>query len=338
MIVRRLLISGSLFLGLFVTGLVGYMVIEGWSFLDALYMTIISVTTVGFDEVRPLSDGGRIFTSGLVVLGVGAAFYTLTAVVASVVEGELGLLLGVRRMKTKIEALRNHYILCGFGRVGEEVARDFQGRRAPFVIVDSDPNALERAEKLGYLHVEGDATAEDVLIDAGIQRAHSLLAACDSDASNIYIVLTARALNPNVVIVARVVDPDSEPRMRRAGADRVIALYRIGGRRMALSAAQPLIVDFMDTLIRGRRSEHILAELEVADGSPLAGRTIREIVQESTRVTVLGVRKPDGTIVAGPKGDDALEQGDLVIVTGDEEEVQLLGRERGTHGLGAGPP
>lgn len=142
------------------TGIVGYVLIEGWSFLDAFYMTVITVTTVGFQEVRPLSDEGRIFTSGLVILGVGAAFYLLTAVVATVVEGELGLLLGVHRMKTKIEALRNHYILCGFGRVGEEIARDFQGRRVPFVIVDLNPEALERAQKLDCLYVEGDATAE----------------------------------------------------------------------------------------------------------------------------------------------------------------------------------
>jgi voltage-gated potassium channel len=328
LIVRRLLISSALFVGLFVTGVVGYILIEGWSFLDAFYMTVITVTTVGFQEVRPLSDEGRIFTSGLVLLGVGAAFYLLTAIVATVVEGELGFLLGVRRMRTKIEGLRNHYILCGFGRVGEEIARDFQGRRAPFVIVDLNPEALERAQKLDCLYVDGDATAEDVLIDAGIREAHSLLAACDSDATNIYIVLTARALNPNIVIVARVVDPASEPRMRRAGADRVIALYRIGGRRMALSAVQPFVVDFIDTLASGRRSSHILAELEISEGSALAGRPVRQVVQGSSRITVLGVRKPDGTTLASPHGDDTLELGDLVILIGDEEEVRLLGRRR----------
>jgi voltage-gated potassium channel len=325
LIVRRLLISGSLFLVLFVTGIVGYVVIEGWSFLDAFYMTVITVTTVGFQEVRPLSDEGRIFTSGLVILGVGAAFYTLTTLVVAVVEGELGVLLGVYQMRRKIEAMRNHYILCGFGRVGEEIAHDFQEREVPFVIVDSGHEAVQRAQRLGYLYVEGDATAEEVLIDAGIKRARSLLAACDSDPTNIYIVITARALNPNVVIVARVVAAASEPRMRRAGADRVIAIYRMGGRLMALSAAQPFVVDFMDTMTKGRQTEHILAELEVSERSALAGRTVGELIQASPHVTILGVRKRDGTIVVSPHGDDALELGDLVIVIGDEEEVQLVG-------------
>lgn len=329
MMLRRLLISGLLFVSLLVTGLVGYVTIEGWSLLDALYMTVITVTTVGFEEVRPLSDGGRIFTSVLVLLGVGVAFYILTVVMSTIVEGDLALLLGVQRMRRKIEALRNHYIVCGFGHVGEEIAREFQGRKVPFVIVDSSPEALGRARKLGYVYVEGDATVEEVLIDAGIQRAHSLLAACDSDASNIYMVLTARALNPNIVIVARAVDPASEPRMRRAGADRVMALYRIGGRRMALCAQQPFSVDFMDTLTRGRRGEQILAELEVSEASALAGRTVREAVPASSPVTVLGVRKLNGDILAGPQGDDhVLELGDLLIVMGEEKEVQLVGRRR----------
>jgi len=248
----------------------------------------------------------------------------LTTLVATVVEGELALVLGVRRMKGKIEALRDHYILCGFGRVGAEIVRDLIARGVPFVIVDSNPDAIERARKQGYLLVEGDATSDAALIEAGIQHARCLLAASDSDSGNTYIVLTAKALNPRLFVVARVGRPASTTPMLRAGADRVISPYSIGGRRMALSALQPLMVDFIDSLATGRHGEQILAELEASEESGLAGMTIERCFQSCPGATVLALQKASGAIQVGPRGATVLELGDRLIVLGDEADLEAL--------------
>jgi voltage-gated potassium channel len=321
---RRLLTALLLLLSLLALGIIGYMLIEGWSLLDALYMTVTTVTTVGFREVKPLSDGGRIFTVLLILFGVGVALYILTTLVALVVEGDLGLVLGLRRMRGKIEALRDHYILCGFGRVGEEIARDFLARGVPFVIVDSNPEATERARKQDYLLVEGDATSDATLLEAGIQRARCLLAASDSDSGNTYIVLTAKALNPRLFIVARAGQPASATPMLRAGADRVISPYSIGGRRMALSALQPLMVDFIDTLAASRQVEHILAELEVSEESGLAGMTIETCFQACPTATILAVQNASGAIQVGPRGNTVLQLGDRLMVLGYEADRECL--------------
>ena len=322
---RRLLVAALLLPALLVFGVAGYMLIEGWSFLDALYMTVTAVTTVGFREVNPLSDGGRIFTIFLILFGVGVAFYILTTLVATVVEGDLGLALGVRRMKGRIGALRDHHILCGFGRVGEEVAREFTARNVPFVIVESNPEALERARKRDYhLIVEGDAAIDATLLEAGIRHARCLLAASDSDAGNTYIVLTAKALNPSLFVVARAGQPVSEERVRRAGADRVISPYSIGGRRMALSALQPLVQDFIDTLAAGRHGEQILAELEITQESGLAGLTIEGCFINCPGATVLALQRGTDPIQVGPRASTVLEVSDRLMVLGDEAGLEAL--------------
>jgi voltage-gated potassium channel len=327
---RRLAIGGTAALIVWAVGIVGYMAIEGFSFLDAVYQTITAVTTAGFGEINPLGSGGRIFTVAIIILGVIVILYVLTAVMQIAVEGELENILGVRRMKGKIEALRDHYILCGFGRVGEEIAREFTERRIPLVIVDSNPEAIERARKHDYLLVEGDASSDAALLEAGIERARCLLAASDSDSGNTYTVLTAKALNPRVFVVARVGQVASRTRTLRAGADRVISPYSIGGRRMALSALQPLVLEFMDTLATGRHGEQILAELEVSEESGLAGRTIEECFRTSPSATILGLQKPSGAIQVGPRGTTILELGDRLMVLGNETDLEAIS--------GPGPP
>jgi len=321
---RRLLTAVLLLVGLLVLGVVGYMIIEGWSLLDAFYMTVTTVTTVGFREVKPLSDEGRIFTTLLILVGVGIAFYILTNLVALVVEGDLGLALGLRRMKGKIEALRDHHILCGFGRVGEEIAREFTERGIPFVIIDSNPEAIERARKQDYLLIEGDASSDTLLLEAGIQRARCLLAASDSDSGNTYAILTAKALNPRIFTIARVGQRVSMTRMLRAGADRVISPYSIGGRRMALSALQPLLLDFIDTLATGHHGEQILAELEVSEESGLAGHTIEQCFRTCPSATILALQKPNGAVQVGPRGATTLDLGDRLMVLGNEADLQAL--------------
>lgn len=330
---RRLALAAALFGAMFFTGIAGYVVIEGWNLLDAVYMTVITVTTVGFREVRPLSTAGRIFTIFLVLFGVGTAFYLLTAAVALIVEGDLPSVFGYRRMRQKIQALSDHYILCGFGRVGQEIAREFSERGVPFVIVESNEEALSRALAQNYLVVEGDATADDVLIEAGIQRARGLLAASDSDTGNTYITLTAKALNPRVFVVARAGQAASRSRLSRAGADRVISPYTIGGRRMALSALQPMVLDFIDLLAVGRYGEQILAEVQVERGSTLDGATLARVFEACPSAKVLGLQRPSGQTVVGPGPDEPLAAGDRLIILGNEADLATFNeRFRGPAG------
>ena len=320
----NLVVAAGILIVLPIIGTAGYMVLEGWSFLDALYMTIITLTTVGFREVRELDDSGRIFTMVLIISGVGAILYAFLAVFQFVLEGELGLLLGKQRMKRTIEGLKDHYILCGFGRVGEEVAREFVARDLPFVVVETNPEAIERAERRGYLLLIGDATNDEMLKAAGVERAGCLLAASDSDAGNTFIVLTARALNPGLFIVGRAAHPETESRMLRAGANRVFSPYIIAGRQMALSALHPVVVEFIDTLATRKDGAPVLAEMEVTPESGLRGRTIHEVLHTLRSVVVLGLQRASGELKVGPESDTILETGDRVIVMGEEEDLEAI--------------
>jgi voltage-gated potassium channel len=324
----RLLTGFGIFAALIAFGTGGYMIIERWSFFDALFMTVTTVTTVGYREVRPLDTGGRIFTIFLVLFGVGTAFYLLTTFVALVIEGDLSSALGVTRMKSRIDQLSGHHILCGYGRVGEEIARELSDRKMSFVVVENNPETLQRAVDAGHLVIEGDAASDEILQQAGVMRARTLLAASDSDSGNTYITLTAKALNPDVFVVARAGKRESEARVRRAGANRVISPYTLSGRRMALSALQPNVVDFMDTLAVGRSTGQILAEVEVTDRSGLAGRTIHDIFHAS-HVTILGVQRVDGELLVGPRDDTVVGAGDRVMVVGPESEVSRASNPNG---------
>jgi voltage-gated potassium channel len=310
------------------TGTLGYMIIERWSFLDSLFMTVTTITTVGYREIHPLDTKGRIFTIVLVLFGVGTAFYLLTTFVALIIEGDLRAAFGLTRMKGRIEQLRDHHILCGFGRVGEEIAREFADRRAPFVVVENNPETLQKAVTQGYLVVQGDAASDDALLEAGVTRARTLLAASDSDSGNTYITLTAKALNPDIFIVARAARRESESRATRAGAARVISPYVLSGRRMALSALQPNMVDFIDTLAVGRHADRILAEIEVTEESGLFGLYIRHVL-ESSRVTILGLQRARGELIVGPREDVRLEMGDRLMVVGAEEDVAAASQSSG---------
>ena len=322
---RRVATGLTVFAALLGVGTAGYMIIERWSFLDAFFMTVTTVTTVGYREVRPLDTEGRIFTIFLVLFGVGTAFYLLTTFVALVIEGDLGAALGMTRMRGRIEQLRDHHILCGYGRVGEEIAREFGERNMPFVVVENNPEALERAAQDGVLVIEGDAADDEALLEAGVTRARTLLAASDSDSGNTYITLTAKALNPSIYVIARAGKRETEARVRRAGADRVISPYAIGGRRMALSAIGPNIVDFMDTLAVGGNADQILAEIEVTEESGLEGTSLRDIVQ-APGITVLGLQRARGELIVGVRDDVRVARGDRLMVVGPEHEVERATR------------
>jgi voltage-gated potassium channel len=325
-LLRARLFNGLGLLGaLIAIGTSGYMIIEQWPFMDALFMTVTTITTVGYREVRPLDTEGRIFTIFLVLFGVGTAFYLLTTFVALVIEGDLGAALGVTRMKSRIDQLSDHYILCGYGRVGEEIAREFSGRGIPFVVVENNPDRTPYAVQAGHLLVEGDAASDDILEQAGVRRARVLLAASDSDSGNTYITLTAKALNPSIFVVARAGKRESESRATRAGANRVISPYVLSGRRMALSAIQPNMVDFIDTLAV-RNAEQILAEIEVTADSGLVDLQVGAVLAAGERVTVLGLQRADGELIVAPRPESPLKLGDRLMVVGPEADVGAISR------------
>ena len=234
---RSRLARGVFALAVVVTvGITGYMVIEGWSLLDAAYMTILTFTTVGYEEVHPLSSAGRIFTICLMVTGVGVMLYVLTTVVNLAVAHEVWSLFRRRKLKTRIAKLKSHFIVCGFGRVGRVVASTLQSESVPVIVVDNEAEALAEAEDLGLLSLQGDATRDADLISAQIDKAVGLIAATGDDGENVYITLTARGLTPGLHVVATASRPEAEEKLRRAGANQVISPYSIGGREMALTA------------------------------------------------------------------------------------------------------
>ena len=309
-----------------IVGIFGYMVFEGWSFTDALYMTVITLTTAGYREVRVLDASGQLWTMLLLVTGVGTLFYAAVSSVELVVEGTVRSYLERRRVKTAIGRLDGHYILCGYGRVGRQVAREFVVDEVPFVIVEQDQDVLEECLAEGNLALLGEASEDEVLEAAGILHAGGLIAAIDSDAENVFVVLSARKLNPKLHIVARASSEESAAKLEVAGADRTFSPDVVGGRRLASLATQPLVVDFLDVVTRGEKGMELrLVEFSVPEDSPIAGHTIGELKSgESTRAIVLAVRTTEGNFDTTPQDDERLRANDTLIVLGSRGEIERL--------------
>ena len=320
----RLQVGVGLVFGAIATGTIGFMLIAGYSFVDALYQSVTTLSTVGFREVEEFGTAEKLFTIFLILFGVGSVLYTLTLFVQEALEGDLRSRFYQRRMELEIEQLQNHYVLCGFGRVGQEIARELRERDVDFVVIEQTPEQAARARAFGYMVLEGDASEELTLNRAGLHRARCLLAASDTDAGNTYITLTAKSINPRCYVVARAGFPYNEEKLKLAGADRVVSLYSMGGRRMVLSALQPLAADFMDTLAAGRHGDLLLAEFEVNETNGLVGRTCAELTSGARSATLLGIRHREGTLVVGPRNDQVLHDGDIVIVLADEKDIAAL--------------
>ena len=305
-------------------GVIGYEVIEGWSFLDALFMTVITLSTVGFEEVHGLSSAGKVFTTVLIISGVGAMLYTLTTIVQYLIEGQFAIILGRRRMKEKLSKLKRHVILCGYGQVGQQVARVFVSERVPFVVIEQNPESATKAGDDGHLYLQGNATSDDALREAGIERARALVAALGSDADNLYLTMSARGLRPDLFIVARASVEESEPKLRRAGADRTMSPYRIGGRRMAMLTLRPLVVDFIDTAMHSHGGELVLENIKVWPGSPVEGKNVREGRECCGGAAILAVRKKDGMLLPNPSEETLLESEDELVVIGTREQLSAI--------------
>jgi len=318
---RRLGGALALLLAVLVVGTVGY-VILGFGFLDALYQTVTTVATVGYREVQPLSTAGKIFTMVLILLGVGAALYAFSVLIETLVEGRIQDVLGRRRMERTIDAMHDHVIVCGWGRVGRSIAAEVTAAGRDLVVIDQD---AARLADCPHPTIIGDATDDAVLARAGLPRASAVVAAVDQDAENSFITLSARASRPDAFIVSRARSMESEPKLRRAGADRVVNPQHIGGARMAAFVLRPHVAEFLDVVMRERNLEFRLEELEIFPGSPVAGMTLREAhLRDRAGALVLALRGPDGQFVTNPSPDALIEPRHVLIAIGTEDELAKL--------------
>lgn len=303
-------------------GTVGYHLLEGWPLLDGLFMTVITLTTIGFGETQPLDTSGQVFTISVILLGVGsvaAAFAVVSELVAS---GDLARLVERSKVHRRIAHLADHYVVCGFGRVGRAAADEFRREGIPFVVVEVDPDLADTLSQQGFPYLIADPTHESVLRDAGIARARGLVCAVDSDAVNVYVTLTARALNPDLVIVSRSASPESVGALQRAGADRIVSPYSVSGARMAFLSVRPAVVDFLD-LVNVDPSLR-LEEVVVREPSPLAGMRLGEARALCAPATVLAMRRPGEAMRTAPPDDVALAAGDLLVVFGPIPELERM--------------
>jgi voltage-gated potassium channel len=305
---------------------IGYMVLLHWNFVDALFMVVTTVTTVGYEEVHPLGEGGRVFTITVIVLGVGTMLYTLGIFAETVIEGHLGRYARMRRMEARIAALKDHFIVCGYGRMGTRVAQEFQQLETPFVMVEGNPEPLERLRQSNLLFVEGDPTSDESLLKAGILRAKGLVTAVDSDERNVFITLTARSLSPALFIVARSSFPDSVEKLRRAGANQVVSPYLMGAHRMAALATRPVAVDVLDTVLHGENIDLVIEEFMVPAGSRVLGRTLADSGIPEAGANVLAIRKRSGQLRINPPDTQVLESDDLLVAIGTR--LQMSAAER----------
>lgn len=323
----RFLPTLLLLLAVIAAGTSGYVVIEGWSVWDALYMTVTTVATVGFREVHPLSRAGQIFTLGLIVVGVSTALYAFSAMAAVVLEGGLKQYIEQWRDTRMIKNLSDHYVICGYGRIGAIVASEFTRQQTPFVIVDRDAGKVAEATQRGHLAVEGDASHEETLKRLGLDRARGLVAAVGTDAENVYAVLTARVLKPDVFIIARAEGEHSISKLKKAGADRVISPYRIGAVQIAQTALRPAVVDFVEIATSSDNLELSLEEIRIDKTSSLAGRPLSQIIQrDKMNVVVVGVQHAHGRMEFNPLASTVIEAGDHLIVLGSAQTLKDLER------------
>jgi voltage-gated potassium channel len=324
-LLRRLLLPVAVLIALVVAGTAGYALVEGWGFLDSLYMTVITITTVGFLEVHPLSTAGRFFTMGLALGGVFTAFYAAAEFIRSVVTGEIRTVLGRQRMESRLEKLKGHLVVCGYGRMGRLVAEEFSAGGLDFVVVDRDPRVLDDFSLPGGIPLVGEATADEVLRRAGVERARGLVTAAASDADNLFITLSARLLNERLFIVARAEGEGSEVKLRRAGASRVVSPYTIGGHRVAQAVLRPNAMDFIELATRTGHLELQIEEVEVRAGSSLVGSTLKASpVRRELGVIVVAIKATDGKMAYNPASDAVLEAGDLLIALGRRGQLDRL--------------
>ena len=308
-------------------GTTGYMVIEKWSFLDALYMTVITITTVGYREMGPMSPAGMVFTIVVVFSGMGLIIYILGAIAQAMVEFQLGSVIGRRKLLSKIRSMKNHYIVCGFGRIGKIICRELKANRIPMVVIDSGPAGAPTLEHEEIPVIHGDATSEDILLEAGIERARGLVSVVGSDSDNVFVTMSARGLNPNLFILSRAEEEHTEKKLMRAGANRVVMPYHIGGQKMAHAIVRPVVSDFLEFTVHNRRIGLEMGEVLVSDRSPLSGVKLADSgIRQQMDVIIIAIQKKDGEMRFNPSSQTQMDPGDTLIALGKSEDISRLAK------------
>lgn len=324
---RRLIFAGFIVILMIVIGAIGFRLIEQFTWLDSFYTSAQTVTTVGYGDLAPTTALGRLFAIFLMLTGVGTVLYALTVLAQAVIQSEILEAFDLRRKLREMEKLEGHFIVCGAGRVGRRIIRNLQRQNMPYVIIENDEKKLADFERDGSLFIIGDATSEENLLDAGVLRARGLATCLADDAANVYVVLTARGLNPDLHIVARAVEEQAEPKLIRAGASRVVAPTIIGSQSMARALLRPAIADFMDSIV-AETLDLVFEEVAIESGSLYSGRFLRDTnLLSELSLIVVAIRRRDGDLTFHPNGDTLIEDGDMLIVIGKAESVKRLVEE-----------
>lgn len=321
---RKKLVFSLIFITFVITvGASGYMMIEGWNFLDSIYMTIITIASVGYKEIHDLSPNGRIFTIILIIGGVSSVAYALTTVAKIVIEGELQEIFGRDRLEKKIKELKNHYIICGYGRMGKIICRELQEKNLKFIAIEKQHGIPDEKEE--YLIMGGDATKDETLKEAGIGRAKGLISVLPTDAENLFVVLSARELNPGLFIVARAGEEGSEQKLVRAGADRVVSPYHIGGLRIAHTVLKPAVVDFIEFATKSGNIDLQMEEITIQEGSKIDGFTLDECgIGRDLGIIIVAIKKTTGDMKFNPTFRTSIRAGDTLIALGEISKLKAL--------------
>jgi voltage-gated potassium channel len=324
----RSIVRGVVLLSLVLLfGTIGYMLIEGWPLLEALYMTVITITTVGFGEVRTVSEPGRIFTVVLIFTGMGIMAYTLGIVAQIMVEFQVRDLIGRRKLGLKLKNIKDHYILCGYGRIGEVIAHELKAHGSPLLVIDQDPQSKEKLRSHDIPYIIDDATSDDVLMEAGIMRARGLVTVVLSDADNLFITMTARGMNPGLFILSRADQGATEKKLLRAGANKVVMPYQIGGLRMVHTILRPAVTDFFDFAMQDKNIALKMEELKVQEKSPLNGVHLKDSgIRQDMNVIIVAIRDKAGNMSFNPSSNVAMEAGTTLIALGPIGDLEKLER------------
>ena len=325
---RKLIISLFLLISTIVFGTGGYVIFEGMPVFEAFYMTLITISTVGFSEVRPLSDVGRIITIIIIVLGISLLTYTLGQVARVFVEGELRKILGRRKLEKQIAALKDHYIICGYGRIGSIIANELLAANFPIVVIDQDPERIELLDAANILYLCRDATSDEALVEAGLERAVGLITAVSSDANNVFISLSAKELRPDIFILARASDPSNESKLLRAGASKVVCPYQIGGKRMAEIIHKPTVMDFLEQAMVNEELDLQIEEARINEGSAVEGTSVMgSHLRQKYGVIIVAIKRKSGKMVFNPGPGEKFLVGDIIVVIGKKSKLLKMNKE-----------
>ena len=321
----RLKISLFLLVGIIGFGTAGYTSIEGWSTFEAFYMTLITISSVGFGEIHPLSTTGRVLTCIIIVSGISVLTYSLGQVARIFVEGELRQILGRRKLEKQITELTDHYIICGFGRIGDIIAKELSAENVPFVVIEQEPARIEQLEACRYLYLNLDATADTTLIKAGLLTAKGLVTAVSSDADNVFIALSAKGLRPDIFILARASDTKNEDKLLRAGASRVVCPYQIGGRRMAAILRKPTVVDFIENTMVNSELDLKMEEAVIGPSSSLIGKTVvTSNLRQDFGIIIVAIKKTTNEMIYNPMPSEIFDAGDVIVVIGKKDGLRRM--------------